>query len=263
MSDARRADVQPDFTAGFASRHELAAHILAQAFAPRERDFAPSDIKQRAGGRNKTNGPVGFAPQETADATPRHFAPADRDANPTEGWDPFDPDPNQQDAAGFVDPVAAAHAAGHAEGKAAALAEAAEAGLRDRALIEGIAAALGNGERYDRERMAAQLRQTVLLLVRRLVGEAEIDGALLARRIDAATDMLADAAESALLRVNPADVALLDGKLPKNVFAAGDEGVQRGAFVLESASTIVEDGPDLWLEQLGQAIDRIAVPPLC
>src|SRR3546814_10579014 len=74
--------------------------------------------------------------------------------------------------------------------------------------------------------------------------------------------MLADAAESALLRVNPADVALLDGKLPKNVFAAGDEGVQRGAFVLEAASTIVEDGPDLWLEQLGQALDRIAVPPL-
>src|SRR3546814_16503454 len=70
------------------------------------------------------------------------------------------------------------------------------------------------------------------------------------------------AAESALLRVNPADVALLDGKLPKNVFAAGDEGVQRGAFVLEAASTIVEDGPDLWLEQLGQAIDRIAVPTI-
>src|SRR3546814_8379193 len=109
---------------------DVCSSDLAQAFAPRERDFAPSDIKQRAGGRNKTNGPVGFAPQETGDATPRHFAPADRDANPTEGWDPFDPDPNQQDAAGFVDPVAAAHAAGHDEGKAAALAEAAEAGLR-------------------------------------------------------------------------------------------------------------------------------------
>jgi flagellar assembly protein FliH len=30
--------------------------------------------------------------------------------------------------------------------------------------------------------------------------------------------------------------------------------------VLESASTIVEDGPELWLEQLAQAIDRVAVP---
>src|SRR3546814_14618195 len=104
--------------------------------------------------------------------------------------------------------------------------------------------------------MAAQLRQTVLLLVRRLVGEAEIDGALLARRIDAATDMLADAAESALLRVNPADVALLDGKLPKHVFAAGGEGVKRGPFVREAASTNVEGGPARWPERHGQGNTR-------
>jgi flagellar assembly protein FliH len=30
--------------------------------------------------------------------------------------------------------------------------------------------------------------------------------------------------------------------------------------VLESAATIVEDGPDLWIEQLAQAIDRAALP---
>src|SRR3546814_15330493 len=108
---------------------DVCSSDLAQAFAPRERDFAPSDIKQRAGGRNKTNGPVGFAPQETGAATPRHFAPADRDANPTQGWDPFDPDPTQQDAAGFLDPVDAAHASGHAPGKDAAPAQAAGAGL--------------------------------------------------------------------------------------------------------------------------------------
>jgi flagellar assembly protein FliH len=44
------------------------------------------------------------------------------------------------------------------------------------------------------------------------------------------------------------------------VFAVGDVHVARGSFVLESASTIVEDGPELWLEQLAQAIDRVAVP---
>ncbi|HVI98185.1 MAG TPA: FliH/SctL family protein [Sphingomonas sp.] len=258
MSDARS-----DFTAGFVSRHALAASVLAQAFAPRDPDFAPADIKQRASGKAKPKSPVGFAPQQPEEAGPKHFEPADRDANPTEGWDPFDPDPNQQEATGFVDPVAAAHAAGHAEGKAAALAEAAEEAARNRALIEGIVAALGNGDRYDRETMAAQLRQTVLLLVKRIVGETEIDAALLAARIETAADMLADAAESALLRVHPDDVALLEDRLPKNVFAAGDAQVKRGSFVLESASTIVEDGPDLWLEQLGQAIDRIAVPPLC
>ena len=29
---------------------------------------------------------------------------------------------------------------------------------------------------------------------------------------------------------------------------------KRGSFVLESASTVVEDGPDLWLDQLATAI---------
>ena len=75
--------------------------------------------------------------------------------------------------------------------------------------------------------------------------------------------MLADAGESALLRVHPDDVALLDGRLPDTIFAAGDAGVERGGFVLESASTVVEDGPERWLEQLAQAIDRIPVPASC
>ncbi|PMY02631.1 flagellar biosynthesis protein FliH, partial [Pseudomonas sp. MPR-R2A5] len=72
--------------------------------------------------------------------------------------------------------------------------------------------------------------------------------------------LLTDVTESAMLRVHPDDVALLEGKLPRQIFAVGDASVARGSFVLESASTIVEDGPDLWLEQLAQAIDHVAVP---
>ncbi|RZM09613.1 MAG: flagellar biosynthesis protein FliH, partial [Sphingomonas sp.] len=86
---------------------------------------------------------------------------------------------------------------------------------------------------------------------------------LLGARIETASELLADKAESAMLRVHPDDVALLDGHLPKTIFAVGDATLARGSFVLESASTIVEDGPELWLEQLTQAIDRVSVPPLC
>ena len=56
---------------------------------------------------------------------------------------------------------------------------------------------------------------------------------------------------------------LVEGKLPTTLFAVGDASIARGSFVLESASTIVEDGPDRWLDQLTQAIERVAVPPLC
>jgi flagellar assembly protein FliH len=244
-----------DFTAGFTARQNAAARALHQAFSIEGQIFAPADLKARASG----TGPVSFAPQSP---NPRHFSPADPDANPTEGWDPFDTESGAETPApgAFVDPVEAARTVGFAEGKAAGIAEAMEAATRDQTLLQGLADALRAGGQLDREQMAAKLRQTVLHLVRQIVGEVGISADLLARRIEVAADMLSDSAESALLHVHPDDVALLEGKLPKTVFAAGDASIARGSFILESASTIVEDGPGLWLEQLTQAIDRIAVP---
>jgi flagellar assembly protein FliH len=236
------------FAPGFAARHDAAAQILHQAFDQPKVGFAAYDV----GARAVRGGPVGFAPQP---AGPKHFAPENPDSNPTEGWDPFD-----TTATTFVDPIATAHAAGYAEGIAAALAESSGTAERDAALLATLGEALRANDRLDRDKMARQLRQTVLFLVTKLVGEIGVAPDLLAGRIESASEMLADAAESAILRVHPDDVAILDGKLPRAVFAVGDASVARGAFVLESASTIVEDGPELWLEQLAQAIERVAVP---
>ena len=238
------------FRPGFASRHAAAAAALDLAFAP------PAGFEARDPGARSR--PKSFSPQ--AEGGPRHFSPADPDSNPTEGWNPLDPESGQDDEGGFVDPIVAARAAGHAEGYAAALAEAAADTGRNRALAEALGDALGKGINFDRDRLARQLRQTVLLLVGRLVGEVGVSGDLLACRIEAAVEALADSAESALLRVHPDDVALLEGRLPKSLFAVGDPHIERGSFVLESASTIVEDGPDRWLEQLTAAIDRVATP---
>ncbi len=223
------------FQAGFASRHDAAAHLLKQAFAP----------------------PSGFAAVPIGGSRPRHFSPADAARNPTAGWNPLDP---HQPHGDFLDPVATAHAAGFAEGEAAAAATAEAGRARDHQLLADLAAALATAGRIDRDRIARHLRQTVMLLVTKLVGEAGVSPDLLATRVAAATDLLADAAESALLRVHPADVPLLDGRLPGTIFAAGDASVARGSFVLESASTMVEDGPELWLEQMAATIDRVAVP---
>lgn len=226
MSDAFGAGAPIQFVAGFSSRNHT-GELLAQAFAPA--GFAPADLRARA-------------------AAPRSFSPADPNGNPTAGWDPFDPRP-------VFDPIAAARAAGYAEGVAAAAADE----DRDRSLADAIAQALSG--RVDRDRVARQLRQTVLFLVAKIVGENGVAPDILVGRIEAATELLADAAESAMLRVSPDDMPLLEGRLPATVFAVGDAAVARGSFVLESASTIVEDGPELWLAQLAQAIERVAVPP--
>lgn len=223
------------FVAGFAARHAVAASLLQQAFAPPS-GFAPRSVGEPRGG-------------------PRHFAPADPAVNPTAGWDPLDVD---APVTPFVDPVEAAHAAGYAEGLAAAAAAAQAIRVRDDALLTDVAAALDG--RIDREAMAAQLRHTVLLLVTRIVGDVGVEADRLAARVDVAADLLADAAESAMLRCHPDDVALLEGRMPATIFPVGDASVARGSFVLESASTVVEDGPALWMEQLAAAIDRVPLP---
>lgn len=242
-----------DFHAGFVSRHDAAAAALSAAFAV-PGAFEPRDLTAKPAAPR----PRSFSPQ--GEGGPRHFTPFDPDTRQNEGWNPSDPDAATIDV-GFTD-LAAAREAAHAEGFAAGLAQAAADAGRDRAFAEALGAALGRGAAFDRDRLARQLRQTVLLLVSRLVGDVGVSGEMLAGRIESAVDALADSAESALLRLNPADVALVEGRLPNSLFPVGDANVSRGSFVLESASTIVEDGPDRWLEQLTSAIDRIA-PPTC
>ena len=233
-----------DFVAGFAARHDNAAHLLARAFAPPE-GFAAHDPRNRAA----SSGPASNAHPCADTAGPRHFSPADPDTNPTAGWNPLD---------ATIDggPIETARAAGYAAGLAAAR----QQDGRDSDLVAALAAQLATGGHFDRERIAAQLRRTVLLLVEKLVGEVGISADKLSDRIEGAMDLLADAAESAILRVHPDDVELLSGHLPATIFAVGDASIARGGFVLESASTIVEDGPTHWFDQLAQAIDRVPMP---
>ncbi|PCD04049.1 flagellar biosynthesis protein FliH [Sphingomonas spermidinifaciens] len=227
------------FAAGFAGRHADIGEALRRAFSPPP-GFAPTP-------------PGRPAEPEPAPATegPRHFHPAERESAPASNWDPF---------AATVDPIAAARAEGYAEGLRAAADEAAVERARDMALMDQLARAVTSAAWLDRDGFARRLRQTVLALIGNLVEESGIDGERLAARIAAATDLLADAAEAAMLRLNPADMVLVEGRLPKTIFAVGDAAIARGAFSLEAASTIVEDGPARWLEQLATAIDQVPLP---
>lgn len=249
MSDFPSRAAASDFVAGFVSRHDLAAGVLQQAFAP-----AAGFVEAPLVVTPKSFSP--HAPSVPREPAATHFSPADRDARPTEGWDPLSCDVGET----TLDPLAEAHAAGYAEGLAAAAAEMQAHAERDRALIAHLAEGLADAKHIERGVFAERMRATVLHLVTRIVGEVGIAPDVLAQRISAATDCLADASESAMLRVHPDDVPLLEGRLPATVFAVGDPHVTRGSFVLESASTVVEEGPEAWLQQLTAAIDRVPAP---
>jgi flagellar assembly protein FliH len=246
-----------DFTAGFASRLDDAARALALSYADAAEGFAPRDLKARAGGKPQpaepaASGPVSFSPQPIG----ARFAPP-----------PGDMAGDGSDTAGTVadagDLIATARAAGYTEGFRDGHEQGELERERDQALLRDLGAALKSSERVDRDLIAARLRQTVLFLVSKIVGDIGVAPELLARRIEAATDLIAEGAETAILRVNPEDLPLLGDLLPATLHPIGDPNVERGSFVLESPATIVEEGPDLWLEQLAQAIDRVGVPPLC
>lgn len=243
------------FAAGFVPRHDAASIARLALIAPD--DFAPADIKARASGRghNGAGEPV----------TPRSFSPQPVAPRSRDEADADDADEEAIEARhdGFVDPIAAARAAGFAEGVTHAHALAAEADDARAALATALAAELARAGRVDRETLARHLRETVMFLVTRMVGEIGVSAELLAARVAAAADLLADGAEAAVLRLHPDDAALIAGALPGHLHAVADAGLARGSFVIEAASTIIEDGPDRWLEQLGAAIERIALPPSC
>jgi flagellar assembly protein FliH len=201
-------------------------------------------------------GPVGFSPAPE----PKHFRPADPGFKPTAGWDPFDPLGDKPKTDIGSDAIDAARAEGFAEGMATAERMAAERGEADAQALARIAAVLEATAAFDRDALASCLRQTVLALVTRLVGEAGVSAELLTGRIEAAVTLIADSAEPAMLRLNPEDLKLLEGHVPAPLLAVQDPAIERGGFRVETRSTAIEDGPSAWLNQLAAALDRAALP---
>jgi flagellar assembly protein FliH len=203
-------------------------------------------------------GPVHFSPAPQ----PQHFRPATPGANPTAGWDPFDPlgENGKGASQASQDATEAARAEGFAEGMAAAERMAAERGEADAQALARIAAGLEAMSSFDRDALAGRLRQTVMFLVTRLIGEAGVSAELLSRRIEAAVALLADSAEAAVLKLNPEDLPLLEAQMPATVTPAADPEIERGGFRIETRATSIEDGPGAWLAQLAAALDRAALP---
>jgi len=107
--------------------------------------------------------------------------------------------------------------------------------------------------------LALLLAETVDRLVRQIMGDVEIDGALLTARAEAAAALIGAETEPARLRVNPSDVKLLDGaNIPVDV--VGDPTLVRGSLVLETGAGWIEDGPAVRLDRLRAELDRMGAP---
>jgi flagellar assembly protein FliH len=150
-------------------------------------------------------------------------------------------------------------AQGFAEGLAAGRA-AAEADLRlERDALHRLAAGLSALNPEDADGLAAVLAASVKRLVTQIVGEVEISADTLAERCRAVAATIAEETLPARLRLHPTDVVRLDGA-GFAVEVVSDPLLAPGTVVLDTASGWVEDGPQVRLERLRAALDKLGAP---
>lgn len=107
--------------------------------------------------------------------------------------------------------------------------------------------------------LALLLAETVDRLVREVVGEVDVDATRLLARAKAAAELIGENVEPSKLRVHPDDIPYL-APADLELKIEADPTLERGALVLETGHGWVEDGPQIRLERLRAALDRMAAP---
>lgn len=107
--------------------------------------------------------------------------------------------------------------------------------------------------------LALLLAETVDRLVREVVGEVEVDANRLLARAKAAAALIGENVEPSKLRVHPDDILYLESA-DLDLALEGDPSLPRGTLVLETGHGWIEDGPEIRLERLRAALDKMAAP---
>lgn len=170
--------------------------------------------------------------------------------------EPAAPEPQAtEDGPDHVEALRAdAYAQGFDEGHRTAL----QALETEHAAFDRLATALMNVKAEPPADLARLLAETVSRLVRQMVGEAvAIDTDLLAERTNAVATLVTEDGAPAKLRLNPADVARLEGLRPDLKLIA-DPSIHEGSVVAETAHGWVEDGPAIRMEKLRGLLDQMS-----
>ncbi|PZU11528.1 FliH/SctL family protein [Sphingomonas sp.] len=191
---------------------------------------------------------------------PRRFT-ATPSGNGGSGFSAWASEPSPPQPEGPADAIddseaqrAEAYAQGFDEGHRTALA----ALETEHAAFDRLAAALAGVGAEPPADLARLLSETVSRLVRQVVGEAAaIDTDLLAERTNTVAAMIAEDGAPARLRLNPADVARIEGLRPDLKLVA-DPTIAEGSVVAETATGWIEDGPAIRMEKLRTLLDAMS-----
>ena len=152
------------------------------------------------------------------------------------------------------DPLARAYDEGRTAGLAEAQDEACRAAEADEQARAKIELALARLDGEQAEALRQKLCATVAALCEASLAPLALDPAALTKRAERAAAMLARADDDRVLRLHPADLALIGARLPQGLAVLEDPALERGALRLESSSGGVEDGPEHWRRAIAEAL---------
>ena len=160
------------------------------------------------------------------------------------------PEPQAPETLHLPEELDAAYADGMAAGRAALAAELAA----DDSARAGLAMALARLDTQLGETLADRLSQVVAALCEATMAPFAIDPASLQRRCVLAAAKVGEGIIDATLRLNPADIALLDPGFASTWHILPDPGLERGSVVFDMAEGVIEDGPAQWRAALAEAL---------
>ena len=109
------------------------------------------------------------------------------------------------------------------------------------------------------EGLAELLAETVDRLVRQIVGEVVIDAEMLQSRVMHVASVIIDASAPARMRLHPDDLdRLANADMDLDLIA--DPDLLPGSVIVETGTGWIEDGPEVGIEKLRQALERMSVP---
>ncbi|KQM14826.1 FliH/SctL family protein [Novosphingobium sp. Leaf2] len=152
------------------------------------------------------------------------------------------------------DILAETYARGYAEGHAQAQTEAAAVLLAHDTAHQALSLAFARIDAQLEEDLRARLRDTVAALCEAALGPLALDANALATRIQRAVAMLSRADDERVVRLHPADIALLSDCMAADWTVRPDPSLERGTVRVETASGGVEDGPATWRAAIAEAM---------
>lgn len=154
-----------------------------------------------------------------------------------------------------LDPLAAAHDAGFAAGIAAGRAEGLAHGEAARECRDRLGFSFARLDVELAETLRQRLHATVVALCEAALAPLALDVPALVRRIERAAAMFMRADDERVIRLNPDDLAVVQGLLPPDWTFLPDPALTRGALRVETQSGGVEDGPVQWRQAIAEALD--------